>query len=204
VTSLLSYVYHAWILLVYVGGIYFAFFVRDRVLRAQYFIARLAIWTVLGRVAATLFASVGPCFVGPILGDHTFDAQMAYLHHADERYHVLVLPVQQLLLGWHQLHSHDFAGGISAMPSMHVAMALLTALAVWPLSKPVGALAYALVVVILLGSVHLAYHYAVDGLASLAGTWALWVLSGMWARRIVARNVRGEGERVRGFEPAAA
>ena len=43
------------------------------------------------------FASVGPCFVGPILSDHHFDAQMEYLRMANTHYTVLVLPVQQLL-----------------------------------------------------------------------------------------------------------
>lgn len=187
VTSALGYLYHAWIALIYGGGVCFCFLVRDRELRAQYLIARFSVWSFLGLGVAAIFASVGPCFVGPILGDHQFDAQMEYLRMANTHYTVMVLPVQQLLLESYRLGGHGLGGGIAAMPSMHVSMTLLTALGAWRMSRVAGAIGFVSVAVIFLGSFHLGYHYAVDGLVAVAGTCGLWWLAGLWARQIVTR-----------------
>ena len=45
-------------------------------------------------------------------------------------------------------------------------------------------------VVILIGSVHLAYHYAVDGYFSILGTMAIWMVSGVLARRMAGTSGR--------------
>ena len=183
-TSALSFVYHAWIVLIYGGGAYFCFFVQDRELRAQYLIARFLGWIVLGMILATAFASVGPCFVGPILGNHHFDAQAAYLKMADTHYPVLVLPVQHQLLLWFEAGRQDLGAGISAMPSMHVGMTTLTLLAARRVSRRAGHLMLGFLLVIIVGSVHLGYHYAMDGVVSLLGTIVLWLVAGALARRI--------------------
>jgi hypothetical protein len=94
VTSLLSVAYHAWLFIVYAGSAYFCIFPKDRELRAQYFISYFACWTIIGVAMAIGFASVGPCFLAPLTGDHRFDEQMAYLYHANERYPVFVLGVR--------------------------------------------------------------------------------------------------------------
>lgn len=189
VSALLSYAYHAWIFLIYAGGVYFAFIVKDRTLRAQYFIGFFSIWTVLGIVMAIGLASVGPCFLGPIIGDHSFDEQMAYLHEANEHYPVLVLNVQQTLLDWYQLGSYGLGRGISAMPSMHVAMATLFALGMIRISRPVGVAAFAFAAVIMVGSVHLGYHYSLDGYVGGGMTMLIWVVSGRLAKRLDAREL---------------
>jgi hypothetical protein len=200
VTSALSFAYHAWMLLIYVGGVYFCFIVKNRELRARYFIGFFAIWTVLGVALATGFASVGPCFVGPLLGDHRFDEQMAYLASANEKFPVLVLPVQQMLLAWHAAGTNGLGGGITAMPSMHVAMALLFALSMARVSKRAGLYAWLFFLVILVASVHLAYHYAVDGYVAILVTLVLWAMAGPLARR-VARGSEPVRE-VPGLQPA--
>ncbi len=182
VTSLLSVAYHAWLFLVYAGSVYFCFFAKDRELRARYFIGYFAIWTVVGVAMAVAFASVGPCFLAPLTGDHRFDQQIAYLRSANEHYPVFVLAVQQQLLAWHQQGNHGLASGISAMPSMHVAMAMLFALSISKVSKVAGACAWIFVVTILLASVHLAYHYAVDGYVAAAATLAIWAVAKPLAR----------------------
>src|SRR3546814_3912411 len=74
---------------------------------------------LVGGGLATLFASVGPCFVGPMLGDNRFDAQMAYLNAANEQVPIMVLPVQQMLLDWFHTDANGLGSGITAMPSMH-------------------------------------------------------------------------------------
>ena len=73
-------------------------------------------------------------------------------------------------------------GGISAMPSMHVAivtlnLCLYTGVNRW-LAIPTGAYA----VLVLIGSVHFGWHYAIDGYVSIAAVLALWWLAGRLAR----------------------
>ena len=184
VTALLAFFYHLWILLLYVGAAYFCFFHADRVLRARFFIAYFACWAILGVGMATALSSAGPCFVGPLFGDHRFDEQMAYLRSANEVYPIMVLPVQDMLLESYRTAGSGLGRGISAMPSMHVSIAVLFALAVGQLSRAIGVVLGLFAAVVMIGSVHLAYHYAVDGYASIVGTYLIWLAAGVLARRM--------------------
>jgi membrane-associated phospholipid phosphatase len=90
------------------------------------------------------------------------------------------LDTQQLL--WDGYTGKSGAIGISAFPSMHNASTLLFALATWKRSRGLG-IAYGIyTVIILVGSVHLGWHYAVDGYAGLALAGLCWWLSGFVAR----------------------
>jgi hypothetical protein len=185
VTSLLSVAYFLWFFLIYLGSVYFCFLARDPVARARYFIAYFATWIVCGVCLAIAFASVGPCFVGPLLGIHTFDAQIAYLNAANEHYPVMILFAQQFVLDA-QIHAdHVLGAGISAMPSMHVAMALLFAVAIAPISKLAKIGGYTFLVTIELATVHLAAHYAIDGYVSMIVTFAIWMAAKPIARSVV-------------------
>jgi hypothetical protein len=188
VTALLAVFYHAWIMLIYVGVLFFLFYRAAAPAVRQYFLGFVLIWTLIGGGLATVFASVGPCFVGPIFGDATFDAHMAYLRAADEQFPVLTLNVQELLLQWYHEGDRGLGAGITAMPSMHVAMAQLTWLGMRRVSRPAGQWFFAFFVLIWIGSVHLAYHYAVDGLVAAIATGAIWSASGAllraWDRRL--------------------
>jgi hypothetical protein len=189
VTSVLAILYHGWTLLIYAGALFFLFYRAARPVTRQYFLGFVLIWTLIGGGLATLFASVGPCFVGPIFGDPTFDAQMAYLNAANERFPVLTLHVQDLLLQWYHAGERGLGSGITAMPSMHVSMAMLSWLAMRRVSRKAGWWLFAFFVVIWVASVHLAYHYAVDGLVSVIATAAIWSACGAllraWDRRLV-------------------
>ena len=182
VTALVAAAYHVWILLIYAGGVYFCFFQKDAALRAQYFAGYFAIWVVIGVVMATALASVGPAFAGPLLGDHHYDQQMAYLRAANEHFPIMVLKVQDELLASYQSADHGLGRGITAMPSMHVAMAFLFFLSMRRVSGLAGAIFGAFAAIVMLGSVHLAYHYAVDGYVSIVVTWIIWVAAGYLTR----------------------
>src|SRR5690606_7033194 len=117
--------YHLWILPIYAGGVWFCFFVDNRELRSRYLFAYFACWTLIGVVMATALASVGPCFLAPILGDTRFAEQMEYLRQADTHFPIMVLQVQDQLIAWHQSGNEGLGRGISAMPSMHVSLAFL-------------------------------------------------------------------------------
>jgi hypothetical protein len=70
------------------------------------------------------------------------------------------------------------------MPSMHVSLAFLFCLAMRKVSKAAGLFFGLFFVVVLIGSVHLAYHYAVDGYASIIVTSLIWTASGAAARTL--------------------
>ena len=181
ISSALTGVYHFW-LLAFNLGLVIAFAASPTsILRKQFLIAFILSWTLIGNLAATLLASVGPCFVQPMLGDPRYDGLMAYLRTAAEQYPILTLDVQQMLLDDARRGAAGLGRGISAMPSMHVSISLLLALALrrlWPAWQWAGWLFLA---VIMVGSVHLGYHYAVDGYISLVLTLLVWKLSGMMA-----------------------
>lgn len=185
VTFLISTLYQLWILLIYMGTIYVALHVGDRELRLRYFKAFFAIWTVNGVLLAIAFASVGPCFAGALLGNHHFADQMDYLHRANAQWPILSLEVQQQLIEWHSRGSAELGRGISAMPSMHVSLAFLFFLGARRINRTMGIVFGLYAAAILIGSVHLAYHYAVDGYLSIVTTLLLWIA---FRRRAAATN----------------
>lgn len=76
--------------------------------------------------------------------------------------------------------------GISAMPSLHVAIAAWMALVLRSYIPKVQAVGWAYFALILIGSVHLGWHYAVDGLIGAGGALLVWRLIGEPGRRWVA------------------
>jgi hypothetical protein len=183
VTSALSVAYVLWFFLIYSGSVYFCFLARDRELRARYFITYFAVWTACGVFLAILLSSVGPCFVGPLRGDQRLDEQIANLRAPNEQYTVLVLKAEDFLLAAQTNADHGLGAGISAMPSMHVAMALLVAMAVSKTSRVAAVAGFAFFATIQIASIHLGPHYAADGLVAIAVTVAIWALARPLARR---------------------
>jgi hypothetical protein len=187
ITAALSWVYGCWFVILAFVMAWQAFAMRDRHLRAQYFYATFLTWILLGSVGAILFSSAGPCYFGRVVeGADPYGPLMAYLHDTDRQIQIVSLWTQNVL--WSVYSQRDIAlgSGISAMPSLHVAMALLFALVGWRSSRPVGLFFTGFFLLIVLGSVHLGWHYAVDGLAAVAGALIIWYASGWLARRTVA------------------
>jgi PAP2 superfamily len=68
----------------------------------------------------------------------------------------------------------DIGGGISAMPSLHVAAALWIALVWRSYNRAAGAIGFVYFALILVGSVLLGWHYAFDGIAAVSITTVAW------------------------------
>lgn len=183
VSSILAFLYQVWLLLIYAGGTFFAFYHRDQILRQRYFTAYFLIWSINGMLLAIMLASVGPCFLEPLLGRDDFMPLMSYLNEANRQYPVAVVDIQQALLDWHFTNDQGLGRGITAMPSMHVSMAFLFYMAMRHVSPLAGKIFGAFFLIILVSSVHLGFHYAVDGYVSILTTAIIWKACGWFASR---------------------
>jgi len=191
VTAAISVVYEAWfpVLAIVVAGA--ALSTRNMPLRNQFLVALVLTWTILGTILPLLLPAVGPCFYG-LLYPHRVDPYrplMDYLLVADSHYTIRALDLQQAL--WADFKADELrpGSGISATPSMHVAIATLVALLAWRVSRFLGAAAIAFLLLTLIATVHLGWHYAIDGYIALLAVPLIWY----WAGRIAMFNVRGEG-----------
>jgi membrane-associated phospholipid phosphatase len=128
-----------------------------------------------GIVLATVFSSAGPVFLEKLTGDPAYAPLIQYLRTTNEYIPIWAISTQDVL--W-QLHtSKSVFGGVSAMPSMHSAVAMFTCLTLWNRGALLRWLGIAHVTLIFLGSVLLGWHYAVDGYASWALAAIIWLVS---------------------------
>ncbi len=184
VTSVISYLYNLWLPLMYLILCWQIFSLQNPRLRQQYLLSFLLAWALLGNGLALLLSSAGPCYYGPVVGGpDPYAPLMDYLRTADASFTNWSLEAQDYL--WENYRSTGIAvgGGISAMPSLHIAIATLQALLGWRISRRLGWLLTGYALVILLGSVHLGWHYAVDGYLSIVLVLAIWKLVGLGIER---------------------
>ena len=181
VTFLLSVAYNFWFLALFGTFMWFGFARKADVVRTQFFLSYMLVWWIGGGLLALYFSSAGPVYYGAIgLSPDPFAPLMAYLRDVDTRMPILSLLTQSFL--WDGYVGKTEAIGIAAFPSMHNASAVLFALAAWRVSRMAGYFFAAYSVVILVGSVHLGWHYAVDGYAAIALAGMCWWLAGFVAR----------------------
>ena len=175
VTFMINFLYNLWFIVMWIFWIWFAFNTTHWHLRARFFLSFILIWAIGGGAIATGLSSVGPCFLGPMgLDESEFRPLMDYLNHVNTNsFPIWALNVQDML--WQGYVDKTGAGaGISAMPSMHNASTLLFTLVAWQLNRVAGIVTSIFAVVILIGSVHLGWHYAIDGYLGFVITLVIW------------------------------
>ncbi len=149
-------------------------------LRTQYLMAFTLCWIVIGTFLAYLLPSAGPCYFQQFHGSSEFAPLMERLRDQDEALRavggsgILALVGQKELLTWFQSGELTMAAGISAMPSMHNALAALFACGAFTIHRVAGLVMTVFAIVIWIGSVHLGWHYAVDGIVAVGVTIAIW------------------------------
>lgn len=133
-----------------------------------------AAWFLLGVAAAALFASAGPLFYDRLLGGNEFAALGETLRR---RGVWIALAESDDMWASFATGTPGAVAGISAVPSLHVAISLwiwLTARTMAPRAAPFAAVYFLLIWV---GSVQLGWHYVADGLAGALGMLAIWWLA---------------------------
>lgn len=144
--------------------VYFLFFASAR--RSWHFLSCYLLLWALGGAFAILIPTLGPIYTNPELFAG-LDMPFARTLQEGLWVHYLALAENP---STYQVSVYD---GIAAFPSLHVGFVALFTVSVWRIRKLFWLmLGYTLV--IQLGSVHLGWHYAVDGYFSALVVLALW------------------------------
>lgn len=149
-------------------------------IRARYILCFMLAWIVCGNIFAGLFLSAGPAFYGHVTGDETrFAEQLAFLAASEGMNHSAIT-YQDYLWQLHNARQTGFGSGISAFPSVHVALIALNTFFAFEYSRRLGLWMAAYLVFIIASSVYLAWHYAIDGYASVAIMGVIYILTKRW------------------------
>ncbi len=190
-TVVISYLYNAWMGVMWVFLLWHVYSLSRPIERHRYLVAFMLCWIVIGTAAAIGLSSAGPCYFDRVTGlTGPYGPLMDLLYATEERvqawpgpWTVWALEAQELLWTLYQKDLGHIGSGISAMPSMHVSIAVLMALSGFRHSRRLGWLMTGYAVVIQIGSVHLAWHYAIDGYLAAVLTVLVWRFSGWLLRR---------------------
>lgn len=188
VTSALDFLYYIWFP-VEVIVLFLIAWAPNREYRGQFLLTFFSLWIVLGTIMATAFSSAGPVYYGRVTGlADPYVPLMDYLNRVDSVRPLTALDVQAHLWNGYSSGAMHLIEGIAAMPSLHVAIPVLYALAAWKLDYRLGILFGVYALLIFLGSVHLAWHYAVDGYVTLLIVPMVWWL---WGKVLTRQNGSG-------------
>lgn len=193
-TMILDRFYSGWVALLFIAVLAVAMLAPLR-LRARFFLTFGLSWLLIGVAGAFAFASAGPCYTDAIgaLAASDYAPLMDHLRAIQAGGTPLAaVDWQQHLWQAHASRQYGFAMGVSAMPSMHNAIAFLYVLTLRKASLHWRILAWAFAAVILIGSVHLAWHYLVDGLFAWVAMAALWWVAGAYLKWVDYEPLRKE------------
>lgn len=149
---------------------------QPRALMQRFVITFYLAWVVLGNVLAGIFMSAGPVYYRDVTGSDRFEPLFDKLEFSFGMASSSV-NVQDRLWHDHMLDLGLLGSGISAFPSLHIAMATLWAITSWYINKVLFVLAVLVLIGVQFGSVYLGWHYAVDGYFSFLAVIALWILA---------------------------
>lgn len=178
-TFLIDKAYNAWAVLAY-AFIFIVVCSERSAFRSRVLMSFLMIWSLIGNLAATIFSSAGPCYFGLLYPglENPYADLMQGLQDLNTHLPLMALSVQSMLWDLYASSQNGFGGGISAMPSMHVSMSCLMALAGWRFSGVIRIGSSMFLAIILVGSVLLGWHYLIDGLVSIVLTIGIWMFAG--------------------------
>jgi hypothetical protein len=190
ITFAINFVYALWFFVLQATLVLQAASTGDRKRRMQFLLSMSLSWALIGSLVATFLSSAGPCYYGLVVdGPNPYTPLLDYLHGVVQNLTVggfgleAHLPLTSQMLQdmlWQSYSTSDFGmvRGISAAPSMHLASTWLIARLAWSIGGKARFFGAAFLGFIFIGSIHLGWHYALDGYLAMAGAWVLWRVVG--------------------------
>lgn len=159
--------------------------------RTRFFVAFVLTWALLGTGLAYVLPSAGPCYYHLfVAGADPYQGLLSYLQVVERSHDLTTLHIRTALWNVESAGVSTVGAGIAAMPSMHVALPALFAWSTWPSRRPLSLMLLAYTALVMISSVHLGWHYAVDGYVALLSTLAVWGVSGL----VVKGSYAGQAE----------
>lgn len=178
-------IYLLWFYIIFVVQLCALFYDNDPERRMRFLWSTLVLWVVLGLIFATALSSVGPIYYASFYPhlENPYAEFLQILKSVHSTTELNVIKVSDVLVEYYRNDNVVNLNGISAMPSMHVAiMALVTCYAsAW--SYRLGLLSGVYTLLIMMGSVVLGWHYAIDGYVAVIVTVAVWFLIGLMLKK---------------------
>lgn len=180
-TLFFDQIYQIWFFAMYAVAFFAVVMRHDSVERLAFLLSFALSWVIGGTILAAVFSSAGPVYVERLFGDATFVPLTDRLAAQDAIYNFPFLKtIEHLWQG--QVDPEVPALGISAFPSMHLWISALIACFCYSVARWLGWVLIVFAGLILVGSVHLGWHYAVDGIGGIIGAWVLWIICLRFAR----------------------
>jgi PAP2 superfamily len=189
ITYAINFGYALWFFVLQAALVLQAGAAGNRRRRMQFLLTMALAWALVGNLAATAMSSAGPCFYALVVGGpDPYAPLMGYLRDVAAtlgEWHVpfTAIVLQDLLWESYATNGFGLAEGISAAPSMHIASSWIIWRLSWELGRRARIAGSLFLAVIFTGSIHLGWHYAVDGYLAVAFAWALWRLVGWLLNR---------------------
>jgi len=184
ITYLAGLTYSLWIMIISGIWVWVVFRRKPELIHTRFAVAFILTWWTGGTLLALIFSSVGPAFYSKLglSSPDPFVDLMAGLRQLNTQLPVWALVTQDNLWAGHLGKVQPL--GISAFPSMHNASAALFFLMFRQVSKGWGRFFLGYAILIFLTSIHLGWHYAIDGYAGMIVAALCWNLAAPIARYI--------------------
>ena len=188
--------YHLWFLVMWAAMVWHLINLSEPAHRLQFLLSFILVWALLGSLAALVLSSAGPVYYGEVTGlADPFAPLMTHLYEIDAAVRAAggsgglpALEVQETLWRFYTDHDTTYGSGISAMPSLHVAITAMIAMSAYRIHPVLGYLMWAFTAMIVVGSVHLGWHYAIDAYLAIAATAVIWRYTGRFVEKEIART----------------
>jgi hypothetical protein len=181
-TTFINAAYHFWFFLFYFIIFMTCFDRKNTVRRNTFLVSFVLTWAIGGNFLATVFSSAGPAYFQYFGYGDNFVPLLDTLKEFSKTSPVWALNVHEMLLDG-LVNNKGALKAISAMPSMHVAIATLMAIYGFQYRRWAGWLLVVFALLTQLGSMHLAWHYAIDGYAGAVIAICCWMIAKKLAER---------------------
>ena len=179
-TIAMDWFYHRFWTAAMLGSFVGGALLRPSPLRRQYLLSVVLLFLIVGTLGAFFFASAGPAYYGSVVGGspNPYAPLFQYLRGVDLQAGLMSLRGEQTLWFAYTHRIEGFGLGVSAMPSMHVASAALTALFGFAVRRWLGLLLTLVTIAMWIASVNLGWHYSLDGCVGIFLAAITWWLAG--------------------------